>query len=327
MITLHEFGHYIFARIFNVEINEFSIGMGPKIFSHVSKKTNIKYSLRLLPIGGYVSMTGEDEESENENALCNKPVWQRIIITSAGALFNIISGVILSFIVIITSGALGSCNIAEFRENSVSSKYGLEVGDCITAVGNDRTPIWRNVVYEISHNGTEPVDITVLRDGKSIVIPNVHFGAETEEGVTFGVVDFYVSREDMNFSNIVKHTFHTSVLTVKMIWESLVDLISGRYGMEAVSGPVGVTTALGDAAKQGMGSLLYLCSVIAMNLGVFNLLPIPALDGGRIFFQLIELIRGKPISRKYEGMIHFAGIVLLMALMLLITFKDIIGLF
>ena len=112
-----------------------------------------------------------------------------------------------------------------------------------------------------------------------------------------------------------------------MIWESLVDLVSGKYGVEAVSGPVGVTTALGDAAKQGADSLLYLCSVIAMNLGVFNLLPLPALDGGRIFFMLIELVRGKPVDRKYECMIHFAGIVLLLGFMILITFKDIIGLF
>lgn len=327
MITLHEFGHYLFARIFHVDIKEFSIGMGPQIFSRISPKTNIKYSLRILPIGGYVSMTGEDEESDNENALCNKPVWQRIIITSAGAIFNILSGVILAFIVIISSGALGSCTVAEFDDNAVSSQYGLAVGDSIVAVGNDKTPIWRNVVYEIGHNGGKPVDITVIRNGEKVVIPDVQFGTETEEGVTFGMVDFYVKREAFIFPNVIKHTFHTSVLTVKMIWESLIDLITGRYGMEAVSGPVGVTTALGDAAKQGIGNLLYLCSVIAMNLGVFNLLPIPALDGGRLFFQLIELIRGKPINPKYEGMVHFAGIVLLLTFTLFITLKDIIGLF
>lgn len=272
-------------------------------------------------------MVGEDDESEDENALCNKPVWQRMIITAAGSFFNILSGVILVLAVILLSKGLGSREIAQFDENAVSPKYGLEVGDIVVAIGNDSTPTVRNVAYEIGHNGANPVDVTVIRDGKEIVVEDVCFGTEVAEGVTFGVMDFYVQPEEKTFSSVVSHTFHTSVLTVKMIWESLLDLVTGKYGVEAVSGPVGVTTAIGDAAKQGSQSLLYLCSVIAMNLGVFNMLPLPALDGGRVFFQLIELVRGKPINRKYEGMIHFAGIVLLLALMLLITFKDIVGLF
>ncbi|MBR4882156.1 MAG: site-2 protease family protein [Clostridia bacterium] len=323
---LHELGHYLFARLFRVEIREFAVGMGPKVFSRVSKKTGIRYSFRLLPIGGFVSMVGEDEESDHPDALCNKPVWQRMIICAAGSVFNIITGVILIFAVILTSPAIGSTVVGEFTENAVSCNYGLTVGDKIVKIGDDKTPTWRNVVYEIGHIGADPVDVTVIREGERLVLSDVNFGEEVSEGVTFGVIDFRVEREEKNAVNILRHTFHASTLTVKMIWESLLDLVTGRYGFEAVSGPVGVTTTIGEAAKQGIGSLMYLSAVLAMNLGVFNLLPLPALDGGRLFFQLIELIRRKPVPPKYEGMIHFAGIVLLMALMVVITYKDIVKL-
>lgn len=319
-------GHYIFARIFKVEIKEFSIGMGPKLISRRSKKTNIVYSLRMLPIGGYVSMVGEDEESDNPNALCNKVVWQRMIITAAGSFVNVVMGILLMLAMILVSSALGSTVIGEFNDNAVSSEHGLMVDDKIVAINDVPTPIWNNVIYEIGREGTSPVDVTVLRNSKEIVLEGVEFGVETEGGIQYGNIDFKVKREDKNIVNVIKHTFYGSVLTVKMIWQSLADLISGKYGLDAVSGPIGVTTTIGDAAKQGARSFLYLCSVIAMNLGIFNLLPLPALDGGRLFFQFFELLRGKPINRKYEGMIHFAGIVLLMLLMVVITYKDILKL-
>ncbi len=326
LITLHELGHYLFARLFKVEIKEFSIGMGPKIFSHISKKNSIKYSIRLLPIGGYVAMVGEDEESDNPDALCNKPVWQRMIITAAGSVSNIVTGVILMFAMIMTSAALGSTVVAEFHENAVSPDFGLMVGDEIVSVGDNATHTMYGLVYEIGHTGGDTVDVTVIRDGERIVLSDVNFGKETNEGITFGSVDFKVARSEKNFVNVIKNTFYGSTLTVKMIWESLIDLVTGKYGIDSVSGPVGVTTTIGDAARDGISSLLYLCAVIAMNLGIFNLLPVPALDGGRLFFQFIELIRGKPVNPKYEGMVHFAGIVLLMLFMVFITYKDIIKL-
>lgn len=323
---LHELGHYLFARLFSVDIKEFSVGMGPKIFSWVSTKTDIKYSVRLLPIGGFVSMVGEDEASDNPNALCNKPVWQRMIITAAGSISNILTGVILVLIMTATAPAIGSTVIAEFDDNAVSPDYGLIAGDEIVRVGDKKTPIWNNVTYEIGRNGVEPIDITVIRDGKEEVLHDVTFGVETEEGVSFGSIDFKVYRAEKSIGNIIKHTYNASVLTVRMIWDSIGDLISGRYGMESVSGPVGVATTIGDAARAGIHNLLYLSSIIAMNLGIFNLLPLPALDGGRLFFQLIELVRGRPVDPEYEGRIHFAGIVLLMLLMVVITYKDILKL-
>lgn len=326
LVLLHELGHYLFARLFKVEIKEFSIGMGPKIFSKISAKTNIKYSLRLLPIGGYVAMVGEDEESDSPDALCNKPLWQRMIITVAGSLSNLIVGFILMFAVVITSSVLGSTTIAEFNEDAVSKNYGLQIDDKIIAVGDDKTPTWRNLVYEIGHCGGESVDLTVIRDDKEVVLKSVQFGQEESEGIVFGSIDFKVYRSEKNFVNVMKESFYSCGLTVKMIWESLIDLISGKYGMDAMSGPVGVTNSIGDAAKQGTNSLMYLCSVIAVNLGIFNLLPIPALDGGRLFFQLVELVRGRPVSPKFEGLVHFIGIVILMLIMVIITYKDIIKL-
>ncbi|MBR6514233.1 MAG: site-2 protease family protein [Clostridia bacterium] len=326
MILLHELGHYLFARLFKVGIKEFAVGMGPKILSGVSKKTGIRYSLRLLPIGGFVTMLGEDEVSDSPDALCNKPVLQRIVICAAGSAFNIITGVVLVFAVIMLSPALGSNVIAEFTENAVSCDYGLVAGDRVVAIGSDRTPTLRNIVYEIGHLGDEAADITVIRDGERKVLEDVRFGQEENDGVSFGVMDFKVKTEEKNILTVIKHSFYTSVLTVKMIWESLIDLITGRYGFDALSGPVGVTTTVGNAAKQGIDSLLYLSSVLAMNLGVFNLLPIPALDGGRLFFQLVELIFRKSIPQRLEGMVHFAGIVLLMILMLIVTYQDIIKL-
>jgi len=327
LIFIHELGHYITARIFDVHIEEFSIGMGPKLFSKTSRKTGIVYSMRALPIGGYVAMVGEDGESDDERALCSKPVWQRLIIMSAGAFMNILLGVVLSFVMIVSSQAIGGTTIAEFVDGSVSQSYGLREGDRIISIDGTNVHISTQVAYEISRCAAgDSVDIEVERDGNIINVTGVKFGAETQDGVSLGICDFRMYRVDKNVSNVLKHTFYTSTLSVKMIWQSLGDLITGRYGIEAVSGPIGVTGSIASAAKQSTISLLYLSSVIAMNLGIFNLLPIPALDGGRILFLLIELIFRRPVNRKIEGYVHAVGITILFAFMAIITVKDILKL-
>lgn len=326
LILVHEFGHYIFARIFKVEIKEFSIGMGPKIFSKVSKKKDIKYSVRILPIGGYVSMVGENEESEHINAFCNKPCYQRLIITVAGALFNILLGIILMFAMTISMPKSGTTEIAKFYDNAVSCKYGLSVGDKILEIDGNYTPTMNSVVYEIGHSGGKAVDIKVERNGIETELYAVSFGTETENSITFGEIDFKFCSIEKSISNVVKDSFYNSFLTVRMIWDSLFDLITGRYSIDALSGPVGVTTTIGEAVKGGATSFFYLCSMLAMNLGIFNMLPIPALDGGRTFFLLVELLRGKPINRKYEGYIHTIGFMLLIILMIFVTYKDILRL-
>ncbi len=330
LIMIHELGHFLTARLFGITVHEFSVGMGPKILQKKSKKTGIAYSLRLLPIGGYVSMEGEDTESEDNNAFYKKPVWQRIIVTSAGALTNILLGVLVMMLLVGFQKNLLSNQVGAFAYNDEGVCYaergGLAIGDVITHVEGTRVHIGNETLYEIMRKGQEPIDITVQRGGETVVLRDVQFGQMTDSGVVFGVMDFRVYAEEPTFDNILKHGFFRSVSTVKMIWESLYDLITGRYGMEAVSGPIGVTQALGEAAKSGVADLVYLAVVISMNLGVMNLLPLPALDGGRLLFQFIELVTRKPVPTKIEGYVHFAGLVLLMILMVIICVKDVITL-
>ena len=324
LIFIHELGHYLTARIFDVHIKEFAIGMGPKLFSHTSKKTEIIYSVRILPFGGYVAMAGEEYDDEDDDrALCNKEVWKRIIITFAGSFMNIILGIILTVIMVISQPRIGDTEIVSFDESAVSQTYGLMSGDIITKIGKTDVSTANDVSYEVAHSGTEALDITVLRNGKEIVIPGVKFGIESEEGVAFGNMDFNLKSVPKTIKNVVKHSYCNIKLSVRMIWESLFDLITGRYSFDSLSGPVGLTSTMSDVARRSYVSFIYLCSVIAMNLGIFNLLPIPALDGGRIFFQLYELIFRRPINRKAESAIHFVGIIVLFGFMLLITFKDI----
>ena len=330
LIFIHEGGHFLFARLFRVTIEEFAIGMGPKIISKKSKKSGIVYSLRALPIGGFVSMVGEDGESDDENAFNKKPVWQRMIITAAGALVNIIAGIlVMTLLVAFSSGLLSTNVIAEFKEDAKnpSSAYGLQVGDEIISVNGTKVHIAEEVYYEIMHDGVEPIDIVVKRNGELVTVKNVEFAQVSENGALFGEIDFSVYGIKKSFGEVIRHSFYRSTLTIKMIWESLFDLVTGRYGLEAVSGPIGVTSALANSIKSGIANFIYLSVVISMNLGVMNLLPFPALDGGRLLFQLIELITKKPVNRNVEAKIHFVGIVILMLLMAVIVFKDVITLF
>lgn len=329
LIFIHEGGHFLFARLFKVTVHEFSIGMGPKIFSKKSKKSGIAYSLRAFPIGGFVSMAGEDEESEDPNALNKKPVWQRLIIVSAGAATNLVAGILVMFILVFSSASmgLGSTTVAEFRDGALSQGCGLQVGDTIVEVDGRNVHIADELVYEIMRLGIEPVDLTIVRDGEKTVIEDVEFPEISEQGVAFGNADFYVYGQERTFTNLVKHSFYRSTYTVRMIWESLYDLVTGRYGIEAVSGPVGVTEALTEAAQTGSYNFIYLVVVISMNLGVMNLLPLPALDGGRIVFLLIEAVRRKPVSPKVEGVVHTTGMVLLILFMIFVCVKDVIKLF
>jgi len=328
LIFIHELGHYLTARAFGVSIREFAIGMGPKLFSHCSKKTGIRYSLRALPIGGFVSMVGEDEESEDENAFHRKPVWQRIIVTAAGAFMNLAVGVLVMSLLVMTQDILPSTQIGAFVEHedgtpNYTQAAGFRIGDEIVEIEGTRVRIANEVVYEIMRRGIEPLDVTVLRDGERITMENVIFPTIVDHGIRYGTVDFKVTPEEKTPAVILKHAVFRSTSTIKMIWESLYDLVNGRYGVESVSGPVGVTKALGEAAESGFDDLIYLAVVISMNLGVMNLLPLPALDGGRLLFQIIELFRRKPVRPEIEGYVHFAGMVMLMILMVVVAVKDI----
>jgi len=339
LIFIHEFGHYITARIFKVTINEFSIGMGPRIFSRTSKKTGIKYSLAAFPIGGFVAMAGEDGAEENDdpfapddpNSFDKKPAWQRFIITFAGAFVNVIMGII-AMIILTSLIKVGNTEVVEFVDGAeygyeVSSEdSGLRKGDVITRIDGKRVRILDQLSYEIMRRGNEPVDVTVIRDGSEQTIKDVVFPTITDQGQSFGAMDFKVRAVEKNFRTVMRFSFSKSTLIIRMCWESLYDLITGRYTIAAVSGPVGMSGAIGDAARQGPTTLLYLVGLISINLGVMNLLPIPALDGGRLITILSEMITGKKLPSKVEGMINAIGLSLLLAFSFFIMIKDIIQL-
>lgn len=329
LVFLHEGGHFLVARLNNITVNEFSIGMGPKIYSYVSQKSGIRYSIRALPIGGFVSMAGEDEASDDPNAFCNKNVWRRISTVLAGPVTNIIVGFLGMFVLVAFTGPATNI-VAAFLDDATSVNCGLQIDDKIIAVENVKTHTGNEVVYEITYQGDKPLDITVIRNGEKIVIEDVVFPTVVENGVTLGNYDmlFYgVSETNRSFGLIISHTFWRTYSTAKMVWDSLSDLIGGRFGLDAISGPIGMTELVGSALATGWESLLYLWVIISVNLGVMNLLPLPALDGGRLMFLFWEAITRKPVNKTVESYINAAGLLILMAFMILITFKDIFKLF
>ncbi len=326
MIFLHELGHYLAARACKVKVLEFAVGMGPKIFSRTSKKTGIVYSLRLLPIGGFTAMQGEDGEDPDPNALVNRPRWQRLIVLFAGSFMNIVSGVIAMFVFLCLTGQVGSSVVARFNENSVSSQW-LKVGDEILSIEGKTMVDYTDIYNTILLDGVDPLDIEVLRDGKKLLLEDVTFATEVTEGMKIGSLDFSFLGVRPSLGILLKQTATQSLSTVKMIYKTLVDLLSGRYGMDAVSGPVGTVSVISDAVSSGIEPLLYLFTFISLNLGVMNLLPLPALDGGRILFTLVECVIRKPLNPKFETYVHIAGMVLLLGFMAVITIFDVIKLF
>ena len=331
LIFIHEFGHYITARLFHVSITEFSIGMGPRLVWYDSKKTGIRYSLAMFPIGGYVAMTGEMEETDDPNAFDKKPAWQRFIVTAAGAFINLVAGLLIMTIFAASASVpLGTTVVADFPETEYevsSADFGLEVGDEVLKIDGKRVRFPDELSYEIMRRGNKPIDILVLRDGEEVLLPDVTFPVLEEQGQSFGMMDFRVYGKEKTFGGTISYAFSKSVLTVRMVWESLFDLITGRYSFGAVSGPVGISGALGDAASAGIAPLLSLVALISINLGVMNLLPLPALDGGRLLTLLIEMVTRKKLPTKVEGMINAIGLVLLLGLSFVILIKDIVQIF
>ena len=321
LIIIHEFGHFIAAKLLGVKVNEFAVGFGPKLFSKQGKET--KYSVNLIPLGGYCAMEGEDEDSGDNRAFCNKKPWRRFIIIAMGAIFNLILGLVIVAITLAPQEAFNSTVVAEFKENAVSSESGLMVNDKITEVDGR----WIFSTYDLSYAFTNvkdgKIDMTVIRDGKRVELKDVAFNSSEEDGISYLEVDFYVYGIKKTVGSYIEQTFATAASYCAVVWRSLIDIIGGKYGISAVSGPVGVTAAIGSAAKVSLANLLPIMAIITINLGLFNLLPIPALDGGRLLFILIEMIFRKPVPQKYEAAVHAAGFAVLIAFMLFITAKDI----
>lgn len=366
LIFVHELGHYLAARACGVKVLEFSIGMGPTLFKWQSKKTEIKYSLRALPVGGFCAMEGENEldeegkeieseEDKDPRSYKNKPAWMKIIILVAGPLMNIILGVLMTVVLVIGSRdsdgkiLVATNTVADFTENAISLETGLKANDTVVKVGNVRVHTGTELAYEISiqgkeiekytqyvgENGEEKVerdvvslDLTVIRDGEEIVLEDVKFLASVTEGSVFGNTDFRVYRDGhVTFLDIVKNSWYRSLNSVKMVWDSLIGLLGGRFALSSVSGPVGTTQVITQAASAGWYTLLYIFVVISMNLGVFNILPILPLDGGHVLFAIYELIARKPAPKKLRETCQIVGVALMFGLMIVVTVKDVIKLF
>lgn len=327
LIVLHEGGHYAVARLCGIKVNEFAVGMGPKVLSWTSKKSGILYSLRAFPIGGFVSMEGEDGEAEDENAFYKKPVWKRLLTVLAGPVMNLIVGFLGMTIIVLSSPVLASNTVAGFQDVALSPAAGLSVGDKIVAVEGVPVHTANEVVYEIMNSGFKPISLTVERNGARQTLGNVRFPSFEEDGTTFGNYDMIFAAEAKTVGSVAKHSFFRSTSCVKMIWDSIVGIITHRFGVNSVSGPIGISETVGQAAAMGWENLLYLFVVISVNLGVMNLIPFPALDGWRAFTLVFEAIFRRPLNRNVEGLINFVGLALLMVLMVVITGKDIANVF
>ncbi|MBO7208758.1 MAG: site-2 protease family protein [Clostridia bacterium] len=324
IITAHEFGHFISAKICGVTVHEFSIGMGPAFFKKQGKET--LFSLRAIPFGGYCKMEGEDEQSESEGSFSSKSRPKKLLILASGAIMNIITGFLLFVIIMFQTKAVVVPVVDTVLENYPAHSV-LMSGDEITKVNGKRIYTSTNLNTEIARNGTNPVELTLKRNGETKVV----MITPTEENGKF-LLGFKSGVKKLNFGNRFFYAYRSTVDFSKMVITSLSDLITGKVGLNNLSGPAGIVNEIGNAADSAKeeGSyipLLVLVAFITINLGVFNLLPIPALDGGRIFFVLVSAIIRKDIPPEKEGIVHFIGLVLLFGLMIYATGNDLIRIF
>ena len=366
LVMIHEFGHFIVAKMNGVKVNEFAIGMGPRLLKWGRGET--VYSIRALPIGGFCAMEGEDEgaptpaalggnadrvtaDNENNRSFAHKKVWQRITIVVAGAAMNLLLGFVL---LLVYNGALTeppanydkvlfpTTTVARLSADTPAYQSGLRPGDTIIEVNGRRILMDSDLTMEMQNDADGVLQMTVLRaadDGEEKVrLDAVQFTLrqDAETGRQYLQYDFSLLGIERTVLNTITHSFKQEVSIATIIWRTLVDMIQGDYGLNDLSGPVGtvdiIADAVGDAVGDGRSlqawrSLVMLMTMITVNLGVFNLLPLPALDGGRLLFLLWEGITRKAVPAKYEAIVHFIGILLLLLLMLVITYSDITKLF
>ncbi|MBE6731974.1 MAG: site-2 protease family protein [Ruminococcaceae bacterium] len=330
IIFVHEFGHFITAKLCGIRVNEFALGMGPKIFKKQGKET--LYTLRLFPIGGFCAIEGEDGDSEDERSFNKKPIWQRMLVIIAGAVMNIILGLILMCIVLCSQDLLGIPCIANFTETSKLQQAGAEVGDYFVSINGYKIYTERDLSFALATANPDDVDIVLNRQGKEITLDSVKLdSAEIMEGRRSVQLDFGIYGVEKSFGNVAKKTFLDTYSIARSVYATLGGLFTGQFGFNDLSGPVGVAQVITEAAGEGLktgfmdavNNIITIMVLITVNLGIFNLIPFPALDGGRFLFLLIELITRKKIPEKVEGYINAAGFAILILLMIVVAFKDV----
>ena len=365
VIAIHEFGHFAVAKLCGVQVNEFSIGMGPVLLKKMHHGT--QYSLRALPVGGFVALEGEEspesQQAEREERsdleerplsqrsgaasspnggalngeepsqptgkpLNEAPVWQRALIMAAGACMNFLLGfVVMAILLAAQNEPITSRVIYAVEDGALCGQTGLEAGDKVLAVNGRRCFVANDMLYELMRTEDYSASFTVLRDGKKVELPRVQFDTwQDEDGETHMSLGFTVYGIRKTPVNVIKEAWNSVLYYGRIIFTSLMDLLRGRESINDLSGPVGIVTAIGQAASYGWQDLLELLVLITVNLGIFNLLPFPALDGGKVVFLLIEGVTGHAVPEKIQSGLTLAAFALLFALMIFATYNDIVRL-
>lgn len=318
LVLVHEFGHFAVAKLNDIYVEEFSIGMGPKLFSWGKGET--KYSIRLLPIGGYVKMEGEDEDSDNERAFCNKSVPARFAVTFAGPAMNFIFAIIFFMIAFMYFGSPATNGlIGTVEPGGPADLAGIRQGDVLVALDDAQINSWGDIsAFMQQAEVGQQVQVSYTRGGE-VLTGQAQLIANDNGQAMLGVRQG-VARAD--FFGSIRRGVVTTVEFTALMLTSLWQMLTGQVAVE-VAGPVGMVSMVGEYVDVGLMYLFLFAGILSINLGVMNLLPIPALDGARLVFLVIEGIRRKPIDRNKEAMVHFVGFVLLMTLMLVVTYCDI----
>lgn len=328
IVIFHEFGHFILARQHGITVNEFSIGMGPKLAGF--KKGETLYCWRLLPFGGACVMMGEDEAVEEEGSFNSKSVWARMSVILAGPIFNFILAFVFAIFLISQTGYRDG-EIASVEEGSPAMEAGLKPGDVITKIDDTKVRIFSDITLHLYLNSGQEYEITYTRDGETNTVKVTPYLDESGS-YRIGVGS---EKKSANFLQLIQYSGYEVGYNIRMVVKSLGMIFQGKVTTDDISGPVGMVSMIDDAYDQTinygiMSTILTMTSlviILSANLGVMNLLPVPALDGGRMLFLIYEAIRGKPIDREKEGLVNFIGFALLMVLMVFVLFNDIRRLF
>jgi len=327
IILFHELGHFLLAKRAGIKVNEFSLGLGPTLFG--IKKGETVYSLKLLPFGGACMMEGEDQESENDRAFNNKPVWARISVVAAGPIFNFILAFFLAIIVIAIAG-YDSTEVRGLMENYPAEEAGIRPGDIILKINDQRVYVSREVNLFLTLHQGEKFDLTYERDGKKNTV-TIEPEYDEETDYYYAGIKGLGYREKGNVFQVLKYSVYEVRYWIKTTYQSLGMLFTGKVHVNDLSGPVGIVDVIGDTYEEAKSegaltvfvNMLNMAILLTANLGVMNLLPFPALDGGRLVFLIIEAITKRRVPERVEGAIHFAGLILLLVLMVFVMGNDI----
>ena len=334
IVTIHEFGHFICAKLSGIKVLEFAVGMGPKIISKQFGET--RYSLRLIPMGGFCAMEGEDTSGDDPRSFRNAKLWKRMIVLVAGAAMNFVLGIIMTTILCSMFEVIPTTQISGFSGKvnddgsktyyAQSYKDGLRHGDTIVKIDNTNVYSFLDIDYMFSTFKSSTHDVVVKREGKRIKLENVTFHDEAGGGM----MDFGLVTKDKSMLSVAKCSGQTFMSMGHIVTMSLEQMISGKLSKDDIAGPVGVVSAINESTQEAESTedmifqTIYTTAMITINVGIMNLLPFPALDGGRLLFCFIELIRRKPVKPEHEGYVHLAGMVLLFGVMILATINDIV---